>query len=139
MTSVVVSGPLTLDLVQHVSADGGVVDIGPSETVPTILEQGHGEAVAHGVDVDAGDEREQSLDPENNRAEGLAQHSEVRIVVSLNKPPLVQVDELQVVVADVHVEPVPGLGQDHVGGRLGVAGVDHDPGRGPPGLSHPDQ
>ena len=51
--------------------------------------------------------------------------------------------------------PVPGLGQDHVGGRIGVPGVDNDPGGnsiimvglkpdmeslpggGPPGLRHP--
>ena len=31
-------------------------------------------------------------------------------------------------VADINVVPIPGLGQDHVGGGHSVPGVYHDPG-----------
>ena len=39
-------------------------------------------------------------------------------------PAFVQVNEVEIPVGDAHVEPVPGLGEDHVGGRVHVPGVD---------------
>ena len=56
---VAVGGHLAPDLVQDVGADGGVVDTGPGEAPPAVLDQGQSAAVAYGVNVDPEDDRDQ--------------------------------------------------------------------------------
>ena len=114
----------------------------PSNETTDHLEEWHSEGVAHGVHVDGGHEGEERLGAQYEAAEALAQHGEHGVVLRLhpvppgaggnNRVPLpalpVQVLEGEVGVLDVHVEPLPGPGEDLVRRRVGVPSVDHDPG-----------
>lgn len=109
---------------QHVSADGGVVDVAAHAAPPQVAEQGQGEGVAHGVDVQVRHELGQRLPAQEDGAHALAQQREVREQAGLHQQPVPQEDKLHRAGQD-DVEAPPRPLQDLRARHALVARVHH--------------
>ena len=69
--------------VQHVRRDGWVVDIAPDAGSSQVLEERHGESVAHGIYVDGRNEGEEGFGGQHQTSKALTQHGKVGVSVCL--------------------------------------------------------
>lgn len=93
-SSVVMGSHPLRNTIQHVAADGGVVDVADDATRREELEEGIREGITHRVHVNRRDEFQCSFETDENRGDALAQKSKHGVVSSFEEAPPLEVDEL---------------------------------------------